>query len=77
MANDDDDYGECLPMPPLPLVVNGEEHQWEESFSSLSSFGSLEQEGGEDEDEYTFENDDDVDDDDDRGMTTMHGRRLF
>jgi hypothetical protein len=45
MANDDDDDGEFSPMPPLPVVANGEEHQWGESFSPLSSFGSLEQEG--------------------------------
>jgi hypothetical protein len=42
MANDDDDDGEFSPMPPLPLVANGDEHQWGESFSPLSSFVSLE-----------------------------------
>jgi hypothetical protein len=46
MANDDDDDGEFSPMPPLALVANVDEH-WREIFSPLSSFGSLEQEGGE------------------------------
>jgi hypothetical protein len=73
MANDDDDDGEFSPMPPLPLVANGDEHQWGESFSPLSSFGSLEQEGGEDKDEYTLKNDDDGEDDD-SGMTSNHSR---
>jgi hypothetical protein len=45
MANDDDDNGEFSPMPPLPLVANGDEHQWGEIFSPLSSFESLEEEG--------------------------------
>jgi hypothetical protein len=72
MANDDDDDGEFSPMPPLPLVANGDEH-WRETFSPLSSFGSLEQEGVEDEDEYTFKNDDDGEDDD-SGMTSNHTR---
>jgi hypothetical protein len=75
MANDDDDDGECSPMPPLPLVANGDEH-WGESFSLFSSFGSLEQEGGEDEDEYTVKNDD-YGEDDDSGMTTNHSRNLL
>jgi hypothetical protein len=72
MANDDDDDGEFSPMPPLPLVANRDEH-WRESFSPLGSFGSLEQEGGEDEDEYTVKNDDDGEDDD-SGMTSNHSR---
>jgi hypothetical protein len=63
-------------MPPLSLVANGEDHQWVESFSLLRSFGSLEQDGGEDEDEYTFENDDD-DDDYDSGMTSNHSQNLL
>jgi hypothetical protein len=63
MANDDDDDGEFSPMRPLPLVANRDEH-WSESFSPLGSFWSLEQEGGEDEDEYTIKNDDDGEDDD-------------
>jgi hypothetical protein len=71
MVNDDVDLGEFSPMPPLPLVANGDEHQWRESFSPLSSFGSLEQEGGEDEDEYTVKNDDDGEDDD-NGITSNH-----
>jgi hypothetical protein len=49
MASDDDDDGEFSPMPPLTLVANGDEHQWRQSLIPLSSFGSLEQEGGEDE----------------------------
>jgi hypothetical protein len=77
MANDDDDDddddGNFSPRPPLPLVANGEEHQWGERFSPLSSFGYLEQEGGEDEDEYTLKNDDDGEDDD-SGMTSNHSR---
>jgi hypothetical protein len=73
MANDDNDGGEFSPMPPLHLVTNGDEHQWGESFSPLSSFVSLEQEGGEDEDEYTVKNDDDGEDDD-SGMTSNHSR---
>jgi hypothetical protein len=73
MANDDDDDGEFSPMPPLPLVANGDQHQWGESFSPLSSFGYLEQERVEDEDKYTLKNDDDGEDDD-SGMTSNHSR---
>jgi hypothetical protein len=69
MANDNDD-GEFSPMPPLPLVAN-RDNNWRESFSPLGSFGSLEQEGGEDEDEYTDKNDGDGEDDDSR-MTSNH-----
>jgi hypothetical protein len=75
-VNDDDDDGECSPIPPLPLVANGDEHQWGESVSPLSSFGSLEQEGGEDEDELTLKNYDDGEDDD-SGMTSNHSRHLL
>jgi hypothetical protein len=71
MANDNDD-GEFSPMPPLPLVANRDKN-WRESFSPLGSFGSLEQEGGEDEDEYTDKNDDDGEDDDSR-MTSNHSQ---
>jgi hypothetical protein len=42
--------------------------------SLLGSFGSLEQEGGEDEDEYTVKNDDGDGEDDDSGMTSNHSR---
>jgi hypothetical protein len=73
MANDDDDDGEFSPMPPRPLVANGEDHQWGEIFSPLSFFGYLEQEGEEDEDEYTLKNDDDGEDDD-SGITSNHSR---
>jgi hypothetical protein len=72
MANDDVADGEFSPMLPLPLVASGDEH-WGESFSPFSSFGSLEQEGGKDEDEYTVKNDDDGEDDD-SGMTSNHSR---
>jgi hypothetical protein len=44
MVNDDDDDGEFSLIPPLPLVANGDEHQWGKSFIPLSSFGYLEQE---------------------------------
>jgi hypothetical protein len=73
MVNDDDDNCEFPPMPSLPLVANRDEHQWGESFSPLSSFGYLEQEGGEDEDEHTLKNDDDGEDDD-IGVTSNHSR---
>jgi hypothetical protein len=72
MASDDDDDGEFSPMPPLPLVANGDEH-WGESFSLFSSFGSLGKEAGEDQDEYTVTNDD-YGEDDDSGMTSNHIR---
>jgi hypothetical protein len=72
MANDDYDDGEFSPMPPLPLVANGDDH-WGESFSPLSSFGSLEQEGRENEDEYTVKNDD-YGEDDDSWMNSNHSR---
>jgi hypothetical protein len=48
---------------PCRRLASGDAH-WSESFIPLSSFGSSEQEGGEDEDEYNVKNDDDGEDDD-------------